>query len=102
MLVTETITFGASRSQVATGATIVKSLRVEPLRANSHVCFVGDSTLTQTGTTGVVRNLAVPPASSGILDFYLERGVGEHKFDASEYYVWGTTSEGATVSYETL
>lgn len=102
MLVTSVITFAngaGARSQVAPAGTMVRELTITPDRGNGHVAFVGDSTLTQTGTTGVVSSLALPTAT-GIVDQYdrQARG-GELGFDAGQVFVWGTLNEKVNVSY---
>lgn len=100
MLVTALLTFGASIVPVATSPTFVRDLQIEPLRTNANICYVGDSTLVQDGSAGVVRSLAVPPASNGILDRYQRGSRGaELGFDAGQLYVGGTAGQKMVVSY---
>jgi hypothetical protein len=103
MLVQQTITFGASATQLAASFTAATEILVEPLRANTAAMFVGDSALTQNGSAGVISDLAATgTGASDVLDRFTLSAKGvAHNYDASALYVWGTTGQGCKVTYWT-
>jgi hypothetical protein len=104
-LVQQSITFGAgAATQIAPAGTYVTEVRVQPLRANTENIFVGDSSLTQDGSAGVIEDLgALGTGATVQLDkFSLKAKGGSHNYDAGTLYVWGTTGEGCNVTYWTM
>ena len=106
-MVQAVITFGASAKQLFAGLPAgaeVRKLRVEPLRGNSHVSYVGDSTVTNDGSgVGVIQELAQPPAATLPVDAYEDKAEGgRNTVDASILYGHGTSGEHLVVTYWTL
>jgi hypothetical protein len=104
-LVQQTITFsGSDATQIAPAGTYVTEVRVQPLRANTAQMFVGNSSLTQDGSAGVIEDLAAAGTEAAdVLDkFTLKAKGGSHNYDAGTLYVWGTTGEGCNVTYWTM
>ena len=105
-LVQQTITFGGSDATqvLASAPPYIKKLFIEPLSTNTHVMFVGNSALTQSGGAGVISRLAEPNSTvTNALDrFELHAQGSDHNYDATEYWVWGTTGEGCNVTYWTF
>lgn len=103
-MVTEVVTFAAGAKQLFAGVTSARKVRVEPLRANTHVCYLGDSTVTNNGSgTGVIQELGQPPAATLPVDAFEDRAEGGHNtVDASAYWAHGTTGEHLLATYWTL
>ena len=105
-MVTAVKTLGASAVQLFPGAPAsgVRKVRVEPLRSNTHVSYVGDSTVTNDASgTGVIQELAQPPAATVAADYFEDRASGGHNsVDATVYYGHGTTGEKLLCTYWTL
>ncbi len=103
-MVTSVITFAAAAKQAFPGVTNVRKVRISPLRSNLHVMYVGDSTVTNDGSgTGVIEELAQPPAATVPVDVFEDRASGGHNtVDAAGYYVHGTTGEKCKACYWTI
>ena len=112
MVYTALITFGASAVQLTdptNGITtlpknaICRRVMVEPLRANTHPSYVGTSAVTNDASgTGVIQELATPPAATVALDRFEDVARGDHNIDPGIYYVHGTTSEKCKATVWTI
>lgn len=105
MAVTVTvITFGATAVQLSAPAGVpatVRRILIEPVRANTHACWVGTAAVTNDGSgTGVIQELAQPPAATIPLDRfdYIDH-TGSNRLDPTDFWVHGTSGEKATVAY---
>jgi hypothetical protein len=105
MVFTSYITFGSTPVQITASAalnipanTFAKRIFIEPLRSNSHACYVGNSSVTANGSAGAIQELAIPQSTSPLDRFDLRHGGSVQPFDPSEYYVQGTSGEGVKVS----
>jgi hypothetical protein len=79
----------------------VSKVHVVPLRSNTHVSYVGISTVTNDGSgTGVIKELAQPPAATVPTDVFLvEDQDGSNNLDPTQLYGHGTTGEKLLVTY---
>jgi len=104
MTVTQAILTFATLAQqfpAAPGNGLVRRIYAQPLRSNTHACSVGISTVTADGTgTGVIQELAQPPAATLPLDaFLIEDGSGNNRLDPTAFFSQGTAGEKLKVSY---
>ncbi len=97
---------GAAAAHVAPAGTYVKKIVIEPARANTSNMFVGNSSLTQLGTVGMIADLAEPSSSPSLtvdLDqLVIDAQGSDHNYDASDLWVWGATNDYAKVTYWTI
>lgn len=102
-MTTQLVTFGASAIQLTApgGLTTVRRIMIEPLRSNTHVCYVGTAAVTNDASgVGVVTELAQPPAATLPVDrFNYQDDTGGNRLDPLDFYVHGTSGEKAKVSY---
>jgi hypothetical protein len=97
------VTFGAAATQVAPAGSYVKKIIIEPVRGNTANMFVGNSSLTQTGSAGCITDLAKPGANTVVNDRLTVDAQGsDHNYDASDLWVWGTTGDTCKVTYWTF
>ena len=113
MIFSGIITFGGSAVQFTsvlvdtTGAAIPANYQVwrieaEPLRGNTHVSYVGLSTVTNNGTGASIQELAVPGASA-IMDRFILGAPGfDRAVDPSDYYGHGFSGEKMKVTVWTV
>src|SRR2546421_839405 len=102
-ITTRLITLAASAQQLPalSPVSLVQRILIEPLRTNTHAAYVGLSNVTNDGTgTGVIRELAQPPAATVILDsFEMADWYGVNTIDPTTIWVHGTTGEKLKASY---
>lgn len=104
IITTQILTFAASAQQVTAPTTGVqgscRTVRIEPLRTNTHAMWVGTSAVTNDASgTGVVSQLAKPGADTVIMDrFQDEDQNGLNRIDPTQYYAHGTSGEKALVT----
>jgi hypothetical protein len=102
-ITTYLLTFGATAVDFALPTPPLGLCRVfcEPLRSNTHVCYVGTSNVTNDGSgTGVIQELAAPPAATVPCDnFDLENDASEDTVIAPSLWAHGFTGEKLKVSY---
>lgn len=100
---TQILTFAAGAQQFPAAPGIGLCCRVfaQPLRSNTHACSIGDSTVTSDGSgTGVMQELAVPPAATLPLDSFNEEDQdGNNRIDPTVFYSQGTAGEKLKVTY---
>jgi hypothetical protein len=97
MLSTQHIVFtNTAAARISANYAPVRSMHIEPSRSNTHLSYVGDSTLTQNGSAGVIRDLAIPTVG-GILDSFDLEGQYE-AFDEEDFLVWGFLGESVNVT----
>ena len=101
---TALLTLGASAVQfpaATSGTGLVRYIRAEPLRSNTHVSYVGPSTVTADGSgTGVIKEIAQPPAATVANDaFVLEDMGGDNRLDPLQLYGHGTAAEKLKITY---
>jgi hypothetical protein len=104
-LVVQLVTFtGTAAAQVAPPSTYVKKIIIEPARANADNMFVGNSSLTQTGSAGLIADLAKPGSGMTVVldQFVVDAQGSSHNYDASDLWIWGTTADVAKVTYWTI
>jgi hypothetical protein len=96
-----TFAAGAQQFPAAPGIGLCRRVFAQPLRSNTHVCSVGISTVTCDGSgTGVVQELAQPPAATLPLDsFLMEDQGGSNTLDPTVFFAQGTAGEQLKVSY---
>ncbi len=103
VVTTAILTFAAGAQQfpAAPGIGLVRRIYAQPLRSNTHPCSVGISTVTNDGSgTGVVQELATPPAATVPLDsFTMEDQDGSNRLDPRMLWAQGTLAEGLKISY---
>jgi hypothetical protein len=104
MTVTQTVlTFAASAQQfpAAPGVGLVCRIYAEPLRTNAAPCWVGIATVTNDGSgTGVVKQIATPPAATLPVDFFEREDMGgDNRIDPTSFWAHGTTGQKLLVSY---
>jgi hypothetical protein len=97
------LTFAAGAQQFPappTGVTVA-SIFAFPLRSNTHVSYVGISTVTNDASgTGVIKEIAQPPAATvGTDSFVKEDMEGANTIDPTQFYAHGTTGEKLLVTY---
>jgi len=98
------LTFAAGAQQFpapSSGPGLVNKIYAQPLRSNTHPCAVGVSTVVADGTgTGVIKELATPPAATIPLDeFSLEDQGGDNRLEPVQFYAQGTAGEKLKVTY---
>lgn len=100
---TRILTFAAGAQQFPAPPTGVQVTAVfaEPLRSNTHVSYVGLSTVTNDASgTGVISELAQPPAATLPVDrFEIADQDGYNTIDPTVFYGHGTTGEKLKVTY---
>ncbi len=100
---TRIVTLAAAAVQFPAAAFggLVSRVYVVPLRANTHISYVGISTVTNDASgVGVVRELAQPPAATVSTDsFDVADNGGLNTIDPTQYWGHGTTGEKLLVSY---
>jgi hypothetical protein len=100
-ITTHLVTLGSSAVEFPAASPGVCRVLVEPLRSNTHVSYVGISTVTNDASgTGVIKELAQPPAATLPCDtFDLQNDVSEDTIDPSQLYGHGTSGEKLKVTY---
>jgi hypothetical protein len=100
-ITTHLITFGAAPVQFPTDAPGLARVFCEPLRSNTHISYVGVSTVTNTGTgVGVIKEIAAPPAATVPCDNYdLQNEASDDTIDPSQLWAHGAAGEKLKVSY---
>lgn len=98
------ITFAASAQQfpAAAGTSgLITRLLVVPLRSNTHVSYVGISTVTNDASgVGVIKEIAQPPAATVATDSFDHSDQdGCNSIDPTQFHGHGTTGEKALVTY---
>lgn len=102
-ITTRLITFAAGAQQFPAPAILglVCRILVEPLRSNTHISYLGISTVTNDASgTGVIKELAQPPAATvGCDSFSEEDQDGANTIDPTQYWGHGTSGEKFRVTY---
>lgn len=103
-MVRSIITLDGTAQQAFLNVGQVRRIRLEPLRTNSAGFNVGTSAVTVNGTgTGVIQQVAQPPAATIAADAFEDRATGGHNtVDAAAYYVRGTALDSVLASYWTV
>jgi hypothetical protein len=103
-MVTKVQAFSTGAVQPFAGIQSVRRVYFEPLRSNTHVSYVGDSTVTNDASgTGVIRELAQPDTAKVLVDAFDDRAsAGHNTVDASAYWVHGTSGEKMLCTYWTV
>lgn len=100
---TRIVTLAAAAVQfpAASFGGMVSRVVVFPLRSNTHVSYVGISTVTNDASgVGVIKEIAQPPAATVPTDsFSHEDQDGANTIDPLQFYGHGTTGEKLIVSY---
>jgi hypothetical protein len=96
----ETITFGASPTQLASApavgaSTVVKRIYVQPLSTNTHRMSF------ETAGGALIKSIAAPGSGASAIfdDFSITQPGDGDGYVAQEYAVSGTSGEGCIVSY---
>jgi hypothetical protein len=103
-ITTQIITFTSSAVQFVgpTQGVQGRSRKVlaEPLRSNTHPCYVGTSAVTNDASgTGVIQELATPPAATIPCDRFVDEDQnGENRIEPGQYYAHGTSGEKLKVA----
>jgi len=102
-MVTQILTFGASAVQfpVPNDIPTVHTVSAEPLRTNTHPCWIGTSAVTNDGSgTGVMTQLATPPAATVPVDRWsYQPSTDGNRVDPTGFWAHGTSGEKLIVSY---
>lgn len=102
-ITTRIITFGASAQQFPALSPVepICKVRVEPLRSNSHVSYVGTAAVTNDASgVGVISELAQPGAATVPVDrFELDDSGGDDTVDPTQVWGHGTSGEKLKVTY---
>ena len=102
-LITTILTFGATAVQcpAPSPSPMAHIVLLEPLRTNTHVCYVGGPNVTNDGSgTGVIRELAAPGAISVPLDqFSFQPSTSGNPVDPTIFYAHGFLGEKAKLTY---
>lgn len=99
---TRLLTFGGSAVAFPAAAnTKVQSIFVEQLRSNTHPAYIGTSAVTNDASgTGVIKELATPPAATAIMDSYsFVDWTGSNGLDPTKFYGHGTSGEKVKITY---
>ena len=77
-----------------------RKIIAEPLRSNTHPCYVGTSAVTNDASgTGVIQELATPPAATIPCDRFVDEDQnGTNRIDPATYYGHGTSGEKLKVT----
>lgn len=96
-----TFAAGAQQFPAPTGFSQVARVYAVPLRSNTHVSYVGISTVTNDASgTGVIKELAQPPAATVATDsFDHQDQSGLNSIDPTQFYGHGTSGEKMLVTY---
>lgn len=70
----------------------------QPMRANTHQCWVGHGDVTNNGTGNSMWELLAPQATSPLDSFEIQAAGGDRNFDPSNLYVHGTSGEKIRVN----
>jgi hypothetical protein len=68
-------------------------IEVEPLRANTHVSYVGLSNVSNSSTLTNIQELAAPVSGTPLDRFIYQASGGQRNFDLGDFWVAGTTAE---------
>jgi len=102
-MTTRILTFGASAVQFPAPNDIptVHTVLVEPLRSNTHACYIGTSQVTNDASgAGVMTQLAQPPAATLPVDrFSYQPSTDGNRVDPTDFWAHGTSGEKVLVSY---
>jgi hypothetical protein len=95
-----TFAAGAQQFPAAPGIGLARFIYAQPLRSNTHPCYVGISTVTNDASgTGVIKELATPPAATvAVESFTLEDMAGDNRLDPTQFYAHGTSGEKIKVT----
>lgn len=101
-ITTHIVTLSSSAVQFPAAAPGVCRVFVEPLRSNTHVSYIGISTVTADASgVGVIKELAAGTATATVIvdNFDLQNDVSEDTIDPTQLYGHGTSGEKLKVSY---
>lgn len=101
-ITTHLVVFASSAVQFPAASPGLCRVFVEPLRSNTHVGYVGISTVTNDGSgTGVIRELAAGSATATVIidSFDIENNESDDTIDPSQLWCHGTTGEKLKVTY---
>ncbi len=101
-ITTHLVALSSSAVQFPAAAPGVCRVFVEPLRANTHVSYLGDSTVTNDASgTGVIRELAAGSATATVIvdSWDLENNESDDTIDPTQLWAHGTSGEKLKVTY---
>lgn len=98
---------GAQQFAAAANSQQVTRVLVRPLRSNTHVAYVGLSTVSNDGSgAGVIQELAAPPASTDPAAITVPTDAfdhadqsGDNTIDPTQFWADGTDGEKLLVTY---
>ena len=97
------ITFAAAAQQfpAISGFGLCAKITAEPLRTNTHECYVGTAAVSNDASgVGVITQLAQPGAATVIMDrFSVEHQGSLNVLDPGQFYGHGTSGEKLLVTY---
>jgi len=73
-------------------------LFAQPMRANTHQCWIGHSDVTNNGTGPSISELLAPQAAAPLDNFQLNTAGSDRNFDPSIFFVHGTSGEKIRVT----